>query len=101
MNTIEIIADKDGFIPDTGDWWYFHGDLERDLGYDKGSITNITPPIVLDGEYEVKVKGIERPCVGYFWMDTMKRLRGYVCYRDDIEAVGDAKKKYEEKPWMI
>lgn len=93
-------------IKNSGQWWYLHGELEEDVGYDKGLILNIKPEqlekrlhlpdINLKGEYEVEVKGINKPCIGYFWIDSMKLGRGFVCYKDDSEGLEYAKRKFKE-----
>lgn len=95
-------------VANSGNWWYFHGKLQDDIGYDKGLIMNIKPnqldrrngyrDINLEGEYEVEIIGIEKPCIGFFWIDnSLKFGRGLVCYKDDIEAIKYAKNKMKER----
>ena len=43
------------------------------------------------------VEGISKPCIGYFWVDSLERGRGLVCYKDDLESIEYAKKKYQQK----
>lgn len=97
---IEIITNnlKGNFqIVDPGLWWYLHGKLENIVGYDKGcALSKIQP-----GENDVKVIGIEEPCIGFFWLDSMNRLRGLVCLKSDEEAVQEAREKMNRKDDFI
>lgn len=98
-------------IKDSGNWWYLHGRLQDDVGYDKGLIENIRPEQVenrcgypdinLNGEYEVEIRGIDKPCIGYFWIDSIGLGRGLVCYKDDLEEIKFAKENYKEKSSSI
>lgn len=98
-------------VKSSGHWWYLHGQLQEDVGYDKGYIENIKPEqlenrlgyldIKLNGIYEVEIKGISKPCIGYFWVDSMKFGRGLVCYKDDTEAIEYAREQYEKKSGSI
>lgn len=108
-------------------WWYLHGKLERKVRYDKGQIiskNNLLFKEILykddnthrkiyyleDGIYDVKVIGIKHPCVGYFWTTFKKfdniegivpQMHGLVCYKNDLEAVKYAEKKYNERSeWL-
>ena len=91
-------------------WWYLHGNLESEVGYDKGVIlegpgiskTFIDKDIneeytrwyLPDGIYEVEVLGINKPCIGYFWTSMeefsniegeVPHMYGLVLYKDDPE----------------
>ena len=99
-------------------WWYLHGDLQTFIGYDKGIITNydelptstklcyfngnekyFNVMTIEDGVYNVKIKGINKSCIGFFWTteDAIPRSRGLVCYKDDSIAMKYARSKYIEK----
>ena len=92
-------------VKNSGGWWYLHGQLQEEIGYDKGLILNIEPEemnstqtdIALEGIYQVEVEGIEKPCIGYFWIDSLKLGRGLVCYKNDLESVEYARNKYQQK----
>ncbi len=105
--------------------WYFHGQLECDLGYDLGVITNKDElPVqglrihysdgtskiaqyIPDGIYPVQVHGVETPCIGYFWPLVYEsksipslnsvELRGLICYVNDDEANAYARQQYAQK----
>lgn len=96
-------------------WWYLHGKLEDEVGFDKAEFCNLgdfetiteqqyyngnkkTFDVVFlkEGIYDVEVIGFDKPCVGYFWIDKSEgrgNLRGLVCFKDDINAIEYAKKK--------
>lgn len=100
-------------------WWYLHGDLESEIGYDHGVMCNLSDFNLLikncyyngndayfdvicleDGIYDVEVIGIDKPCVGYFWIidkEHIPKCRGLVCFKDDTEACMYAEQKYKEK----
>lgn len=97
-----------------GDWWYLHGELEEDMGYDKAWFLDIPKehtvlqyvnkqPYIetnLNGIFDVEVEGASRPCVGFFWPRLYCNIiqqRGLVVYRDDIEAMEYATKRYTER----
>lgn len=104
-------------------WWYLHGELESEVGYDKGAFLNLEEDIVeikncyfngnekhfdvvclKDGIYDVEVIGFDKPCVGYFWINRdydIPECKGLVCFKDDKEAVEYAEKKYNEKSWHL
>ena len=50
---------------------------------------------------DVKVIGVEEPCIGFFWLDSMNRLRGLVCLKSDEEAVQEAREKMNRKDDFI
>ena len=80
---------------DNNNWWYLHGQLESDCGYDKAIAINcqtagfsaksidfseIQGNIVteihseepiqrmrFDGICKVEVKNVDKPCIGFFW----------------------------------
>lgn len=100
-------------------WWYLHGKLEDEIGYDKGVFCNLEDfnlyikncyfngnkeyfdvVCLEDGIYDVEVIGIDKPCVGYFWITDKEHIpacRGLVCFKDDKEACEYAEQKYNEK----
>ena len=100
-------------------WWYLHGDLQEEVGYDKGAFLNLEEDMVeikncyfngnkeyfdvvclKDGIYDVEVIGFDKPCVGYFWIterEHIPHLRGLVCFKGDRKAVEYAERKYSEK----
>ena len=94
------------------DFFYLHGELEQDLGYDKCEIMNLgdlnvqyhkyenledTSAITIpDGIYDVKVVGIDKPCVGYFW-STNKQQHGLICYKTDFESCKHAINSFNER----
>lgn len=105
----EIPADE----RDNNSWWYLHGQLESDCGYDKATAVNcktagysvqtinykeICDDIVtkvkdsllihrmhINGEVPVEIEGIAKKCIGFFWTID----RGKVVYKN---------KKYPD--WM-
>lgn len=104
-------------------WWYLHGELEDEVGFDKGAFLNLEEDMVeikncyfngndkyfdvvclKEGVYDVEVIGFDKPCVGYFWITNISNIpecRGLVCFKDDKEAVEYAEKKYSEKSWSL
>lgn len=104
-------------------WWYLHGELETEVGYDKGAFLNLEEDMVeikncyfngnkqhfdvvclKDGVYDVEVIGFDRPCVGYFWISNFNKIpecKGLVCFKDDTSAVMYARQKYAEKSWYL
>ena len=97
-------------------FFYLHGELEQDLGYDKCEIMNLgdldikynklvdredTSMITIpDGIYNVKVVGIDKPCIGYFW-NSDNYQRGIICYKTDFEACKYAMNRFNEKAeWL-
>jgi len=78
-------------------WWYLHGELENEVGYDKAITTNCNsagysketidwsmisgnivedvhqdrtrPVMCINGEVPVEVEGIDKPCTGFFWTE--------------------------------
>ena len=78
-------------------WWYLHGELQSEVGYDKAITTNcnsagysketidwsnisdnvvtevfkdMTRPVMcVNGEIPVEVEGFNRPCIGFFWTE--------------------------------
>lgn len=120
---------------DNNSWWYIHGQLEKDLGYDKGCLINCLSLNVsketvnwitikdgkcnprkyynmyFNGIIDIKVEGIDKPCVGYFWTENTTsydkgsfqrwKQRGLICYKDDIEGREYALDKYLNKFLII
>lgn len=105
-------------------WWYLHGDLESEIGYDKGVFCNLEDFNLLikncyfngnkeyfdvvcleDGIYDVEVIGIDKPCIGYFWINEtnngIPECRGLVCFKDDKEACEYTEQKYNEKSQIL
>lgn len=108
-------------------WWYLHGKLESDIGYDKGIMLDndllecleftdkdISKSYQMwylkDGVYDVEIIQINKPCKGYFWTTFEKfsnidgivpHTHGLVCYSDDKEANKYAYKKYVEKSLIL
>lgn len=106
-----------GITIDTG--YYMHGKLEEHCGYDICDIVNWDeleydtvnllgrpkPYAVLEpGIYDVKVLGVDKPCVGYFWRrhsNTINNQRGLICFKGDKEAVKYAEECYREQSITI
>lgn len=126
---------NDRFIESS--WWYLHGKLESDCGYDKAVIINYTEvptkttidfeeidgnrvikvrtvePVQMnhmDGIYPVKVRDIDYPCTGYFWVSNKRTViddtgniywiweqRGLVVADDDELSNIYALKQYKQK----
>lgn len=122
---------------DWNNYWYLHGELESFVQYDKAYVTNCLSggfsketinysciiddevqslaenmpkhAMCFDGIADVKIEGIDKPCIGYFWTDNYRtvayqgesyqtwRQRGLVCFIDDKEGCEYAKKKMKEK----
>ena len=122
---------------DNNSWWYLDGDLEEFVGYDKAIVSNcksggfaketikwfeilgdkvtsadISKPfynMCLDGEVDVEVEGISRPCKGFFWTVNHRDVyhqdkkyeiwdqRGLVCFADDKEACDRARTRMNNK----
>lgn len=106
-------------------WWYFHGKLEDDIGFDKGimldnnqlkslKFTDKDIPkeyemfYLPNGIYDVKVN--DKPCIGYFWTifntyrnidGIIPNMHGLVCYKDDIKANKYAYNKFIEKSEIL
>lgn len=95
-------------------FFYFHGKLADDIGYDKCEIMNIEDLdiqvhekyedisiiTIPDGIYDVEVEGIDHPCIGYFW-NVYNFQRGLICYKTDFEACKDATDKFNKKTELI
>ena len=93
-NVVTLERYKEGDT-DRNSWWYLDGQLERECGYDKGTVYNLSEHPDLrketldwsaisgdcaevrsytkhfemhaDGEFEVEVHGIKEECIGIFW----------------------------------
>ena len=112
-NLTKSLYDDPGII--LFNFFYLHGDLEQDLGYDKCEIMNFgdldiiyhpetykdsTIITISDGIYDVKVVGIDKPCIGYFW-NVNNQQRGLICYKTDFESCNYAMKKFNERAtWL-
>lgn len=87
---------------DNNSWWYLHGKLEDEVGFDKAFATNCksagysketldwssikgnqvtevfseTPRLCIyaNGEIPVEVEGIDKPCIGFFWTTEEKEI---------------------------
>ena len=80
-------------------YWYLHGELWKDNGYDL-ALAVLTPEnsktvelndkdLYINGEVDVEVFGCNRLCKGFFYTLPIKGSwiqRGLVCYADDKEA---------------
>lgn len=126
---------------DHNSWWYLHGQLQSDVGFDKAVVINCMSGgfaketihfeeirgnqvvsvfderpwfnMHFEGEVDVEIEGIDKPCKGFFWIAGEKQVewkgrkydywnqRGLVCYADDEWACNDAKKKMIEKPLVF
>lgn len=126
---------------DNNSWWYLHGDLQSFVGYDKATVTNCKSggfsketidwadiegdqvmkivsknprhEMYLNGEVDVEIEGISRPCKGYFYTTNERTVyykskpydfwmqRGLVCFADDKEACEYAKRKMSEKSRIL
>lgn len=102
--------------------WFFDGELETMLKYDKGVILNygdfnlivkrcwfngnnrfFKVVSIPTGVYEVEVVGINEPCIGYFYVEdlTIPELLGYVVLKRDTEAVNRAKEAFIKRQWIL
>ena len=141
---VTIEKQKNGDL-DMNSWWYLHGELESLCHYDKATVYNLSmfpeyqketlrwssitgdqavissdkkhTEIYCNGEVEVEVYGIDKPCTGFFWVTNERKVkayyggkeiefsvwdqRGYVCLNDDEEAVKKAKDLMNKKPYRI
>lgn len=80
---------------DRNSWWYLDGRLERECGYDKGTVYNLSEypnlrketldwssisgehaevrsytkhfEMHANGEFEVEMYGVTEPCIAFFW----------------------------------
>lgn len=108
---------------DNAGFWYFHGELEKQFRFDKGTMTNcntlgISKPFVYDdneqpvnklyynGEIDCEVEGCDKPCVAFLYTtnetsDTKWIQRGLVCIKEDTEACNHARKKMKEKSIIL
>lgn len=122
---------------DNNSWWYLHGELEKLVGFDKATVTNcksggfaketinwanidgneVTSVISEDpcyqmyfnGEVNVEIEGISRPCVGFFYTSSEQPVyykgkeylfweqRGLVCFSDDLNAVEYARSMMKQR----
>ena len=106
-------------------WWYLHGKLEEDVGYDKALMLDNDQLKSLkytdkdnskeyeiyylpDGIYDVMVD--DKPCNGYFWTifsacknidGIVPNMHGLVCYKDDEKSNKYAYRKYNERTEYI
>ena len=115
--TLEILHDPETIV---SNWWYFDGELEDRLGYDKGTIINLgdfeeklkskkvyyngnkkTFNVVYlpDGVYEVEVLGIPEPCLRYLYTvyEENPMFTGLVVLKSDIEAIQRAEEWMRER----
>lgn len=126
---------------DWSPYWYLHGELESLVGYDRAIAVNCKsngyskqtinwseivdnevtevfdedPHYVMyiNGIVPVEVDGLDRPCLGFFWVSeeepiywmgkkyTYWKQRGLVCLESDKEGCEYAKKLMEEKPLVF
>ena len=118
--------------------WYLHYELEHLVGFDIAYPTNcksagyakatiasaviggnqvqkiyeeegIRWSMYINGIIPVKVKGVDQPCIGYFWITDEHPIyykgdayphweqRGLICLESDTDGRADALKKYNEK----
>lgn len=131
MTTINIVPDylngqpyehqyDDAQLITWGNGWYFHGKLDSDLGYDKGSILDLPEEYTvkqhqpskdrfvmhsnLNGIFKCNVEGIPYECIAYLYTTEENGYhyqRGYVCKSTDSEAIEDAKRHYYSKDSYI
>jgi hypothetical protein len=84
---------------------YFHGQLEKDLGYDLVRVEGIkllnklfisTQTGCATYETKVLVDNELKDCIVFCWLGKEdNRFRGLVTYKNDKEFVKDAREKYE------
>lgn len=95
---IKPIANK-AVVEASQSGWSFTGHLLEDLGNNTGVISNNSN--LADGIYLVEVHGIETPCIGYFWSESLKSdcviKRGLVCYINDGDANAFARHQFSLK----
>lgn len=132
QNILNIIPDNNQYsddidkVPseerDNAHFWYLHGELEEIVGFDKGVITNCktlgiskpfkynedegwTNKLYLKGVVECQVKGINEPCVGYFYvtddLGDYWMQRGLVCLKSDKKGRLYAELKMKEKSIIL
>ena len=118
---------------DWNSWWYLDGELEDFVGYDKATVSNCksggfaketinwkeiigdkvvlvhedkpTTEMYINGEVDVEIEGIDRPCKGFFWTTDECTVyyqdkpykhwkqRGLVCFADDKPSCIKARAK--------
>ena len=124
-------------------WWYLHGELDCLVGYDKAYPINCKSSgnaketinwseiscskvkqlrddgnltrweIYINGIIPVQVKGVDKPCIGYFWTTNEHDIewegkkypyweqRGLVCLESDSEGRKYALEKLNEKTTVL
>lgn len=122
MMTINIVPDylngqpyehqhEDARLITGGNGWFFHGELDFDLGYDKGRILDLPEEYTikqyypskdkfkvhsnLNGIFKCNVEGIPYECIAYLYTieeNGYYYQKGYVCKSTDHEAIKDAKR---------
>lgn len=111
----------------SSNFWYLHGQLEADVGFDLALFTSNNKELLYDyftikednkiikrkgfyylpeGIYDVKVIGFNKPCKGYFWTQFFNShethfQRGLVVYADDKEANNYAYERFQEKSKIL
>lgn len=86
---------------------YFHGQLEKDLGYDLVRVEGLKllnkfylamQTINKSFKSKVKVNNEFKDCVVFFWLGNEdNRPHGLITYEDDEEFFNDAKEKYKAR----
>ena len=124
-------------------WWYLHGELDCLVGYDKAYPINCKSSgnaketinwseishskvkqlrddgnltrweIHINGIIPVQVKGVDKPCIGYFWTTNEHNIewegkkypyweqRGLVCLESDSESRKYALEKLNERTTIL
>lgn len=83
---------------------YLHGKLEKDMEFD---IFDFADPVEVDkkgGIYHFDIKG--KHCVLFLWRPSDEERdfydwRGYLVYRDDLQAFNYALEQFQKKPDLI
>lgn len=129
MITIKIVPDylnrqeydhqyEDARLTTWGNGWFFHGNLDIDLGYDKGKFLDLPEEYTikqyypqkdkfkthanLNGIFKCKVEGIPYECIAYLYTKDNHGYyyqKGYVCKSTDFEAIEDA--KWNLANWLV
>ena len=105
-----LIINDDTVITDGS---YLDGQLDKDFGYDQYYFIDLpkkyikelrfadggtAPVLCYDGVANVIVKGVDEPCLGFYWHDDIeRRQRGLIVKQSDTESVKNAKERMVKK----
>lgn len=101
---VEDMNKIDSHWGDVSNWWYLDGELEDVFHYDKAFFIHKPKGALYGKNIPVKVIGIKKKCVGFFWFDEYKNRkgevtaveqRGLVGFASDKDFIERANKKFE------